>query len=228
MNAAKSLDNVSAGSRRGEGWRRYISSLKYGTYVIFHPFDGFWDLVHEQRGSLMAAHTWLFLFLLTYVMRLMLTNFQFITAPIQYINIYEQCGSLLFPFLILCLSNWALSTLFDGKGRFKDIYMAMCYALVPYVLIQLPMILISHMISFDEAAYYSVLSSVSVIWCVFLAFVGLMQVHDYSPGKNLVFLFASVFGALVILFLILVFFSLLSDAIGFFVSLYREVAFRLY
>ena len=196
--------------------------------MIFHPFDGFWDLVHEQRGSLMAAHTWLFLFLLTYVMRLMLTNFQFITAPLQYINIYEQCGSLLLPFLILCLSNWALSTLFDGKGRFKDIYMAMCYALVPYVLIQLPMILISHMISFDEAAYYSVLASVSVIWCAFLAFVGLMQVHDYSPGKTLIFLFFTIFGALVILFLILVFFSLLSDAIGFFVSLYREIAFRLY
>ena len=228
MNAAKSLDNVSAGRTRGEGWQKFKASFKYGFYVIVHPFDGFWDLVHEQRGSLMAAHAWLFLFLLTYVTRLMLTNFQFITAPLQYINIYEQCGSLLFPFLILCLSNWALSTLFDGKGRFEDIYMAMCYALVPYVLIQLPMILISHMISFDEAAYYSVLASVSVIWCVFLAFVGLMQVHDYSPGKNLVFLFASIFGALVILFLILVFFSLLSDAIGFFVSLYREVAFRLY
>ncbi|MBR4539329.1 MAG: YIP1 family protein [Clostridia bacterium] len=228
MNAAKSLDNVSAGRTRGEGWQKFKASFKYGFYVIVHPFDGFWDLVHEQRGSLMAAHAWLFLFLLTYVMRLMLTNFQFITAPLQYINIYEQCGSLLFPFLILCLSNWALSTLFDGKGRFKDIYMAMCYALVPYVIIQLPMILISHMISFDEAAYYSVLASVSVIWCVFLAFVGLMQVHDYSPGKTLIFLFFTIFGALVILFLILVFFSLLSDAVGFFVSLYREVAFRLY
>ena len=228
MNAAKSFDNVTAQNARGEGWRRYLATLKYGTYVIFHPFDGFWDLVHEKRGSLLAAHTWLFLFLLTYVMRLMLTNFQFISAPLQYINIYEQCGSLLFPFLILCLSNWALSTLFDGKGRFKDIYMAMCYALVPYVLIQLPLILISHMISFDEAAYYSVLASVSVVWCVFLAFVGLMQVHDYSPGKNLIFLFATIFGAMVILFLILVFFSLLSDAVGFFVTLYREVAFRLY
>ena len=197
-------------------------------YVIFHPFDGFWDLVHEGRGSLLAAHTFLFLFLLTYVLRLMITNFQFITAPLQYINIYEQCGSLLLPFLILCLSNWALSTLFDGKGRFKDIYMAMCYALVPYILIQLPLILISHVISFDEAAYYSVLASISVIWCVFLAFVGLMQVHDYSPGKTFLFLIITVFGALVILFLLLVFFSLLSDAIGFFVSLYREIAFRLY
>ena len=228
MNSAKSLTDGMASGERGAGWKRYKASLKYGFYVIFHPFDGFWDLVHEQRGSLMAAHTWLFLFLLTYVLRLLLTNFQFITAPIQYINIYEQCGSLLFPFLVLCVANWALSTLFDGKGRFKDIYMAMCYALIPYVLIQLPLILVSNMISFDEAAYYQVLGSASIIWCVFLAFVGLMQVHDYTPGKTLIFLFFTVFGALVILFLILVFFSLLSDAIGFFVSLYREVAFRLY
>ena len=229
MNGAKSLTNPAAvPTERGAGWKRYKASLKYGFYVIFHPFDGFWDLVHEQRGSLLAAHTWLFLFLLTYVLRLMLTNFQFITAPIQYINVYEQCGSLLFPFLVLCLSNWALSTLFDGKGRFQDIYMAMCYALVPYVIIQLPLILISNMISFDEAAYYQVLGSASIIWCVFLVFVGLMQVHDYTPGKTLIFLFFTIFGALVILFLILVFFSLLSDAVGFFVSLYREVAFRLY
>ena len=229
MNGAKSLTNSAAvPAERGAGFKRYKASLKYGFYVIFHPFDGFWDLVHEQRGSLLAAHTWLFLFLVTYVLRLMLTNFQFITAPIQYINVYEQCGSLLFPFLVLCLSNWALSTLFDGKGRFQDIYMAMCYALVPYVIIQLPLILVSNMISFDEAAYYQVLGSASIIWCVFLVFVGLMQVHDYTPGKTLIFLFFTIFGALVILFLILVFFSLLSDAVGFFVSLYREVAFRLY
>ena len=218
---------VSEGER-GAGWKRFRSTLRYGLYVIFHPFDGFWDLVHEKRGSLAAATTFLVLFLLTYVLKLMLTNFQFISTPIQYINIYERAASLLLPFLILCLANWALSTLFDGKGRFKDIYMAMCYALVPYILIQLPLIFISHVISFDEASYYSILMSVSVIWCVFLAFVGLMQVHDYGPGKTFIFLFATIFGALVIIFLLLVFFSLLSDAVSFFVSLYREASFRLY
>lgn len=219
--------NRNSGSR-AEGWKRYLSTLKYGTYVIFHPFDGFWDLSHEKRGSLAAANTFLGLFLLTYVLRLMLTNFQFISAPLQYINIYEQCASLLLPFLVLCVANWGLSTLFDGKGRFKDIYMAMCYALLPYILIQLPLVLISHVISFDEYAYYTVLASISVIWCVALAFVGLMEVHDYSAGKTVVFLIATVFGAMVILFLVLVFFSLLSDAVGYFVSLYREIVFRLY
>ncbi len=217
-----------AGTARRAGWQRYKATLRYGLYVITHPFDGFWDLVHEKRGSLAAAHTFLFLFLLTYVLKLMLTNFQFISAPIQYINIYERCASLLLPFLVLCLANWSLSTLFDGKGHFRDIYMAMCYALIPYILIQLPLILISHMISFDEASYYTVMMSISLIWCLFLAFCGLMQVHDYSPGKTLIFIFFTIFGAMVILFLVLVFFSLLSDAMGYFVSLYREIVFRLH
>ena len=224
MNAARSQ----AKAQRSARWQRYTESVKYAKHVMFHPFDGFWDLTHEGRGSLAAAHTFLGMFLLTWVLKLMYTNFQFINAPVQFINIYEQCASLLIPFLILCLSNWSLSTLFDGKGRFPDIYMAMCYALVPFVLIQLPLIFISHMISFDEASYYTVLMNVSTIWSLFLAFVGLMQVHDYSPGKTVIFLVATVFGALVILFLILVFFSLLSDALGYFVSLYREIVFRLH
>ena len=191
--------------------RRYKETIKYAKYVMFHPFDGFWDLVHEKRGSLAAAHTFVILFLVTYVLKLMYTSFQFITAPIQYINIYERWASLLLPFLILCIANWSLSTLFDGKGHFKDIYMAMAYALVPYIIIQLPLILMS----------------LSMIWCLFLAFVGLMEVHDYGPGKTLIFIVATIFGALVILFLLLVFFSLLSDAFGYFASLYREIVFRL-
>ena len=208
-------------------WARYAGSLRYALHVITHPFDGFWDLVHEKRGTLAAAHTFLILFLLTRVLKLMLTSFQFISAPVQYINVFEEMASLALPFIILCLANWAMTTLFDGKGRFRDIYMAMCYALVPYILIQLPMILVSNMLTFEEASLYSVMLSISVIWCVFLVFVGLMEVHDYGPGKTFIFLIVTVVGACVIIFLLLVFFSLLSDALSYFISMYREIVFRL-
>jgi len=227
MNARKSQDS-GVFFLPESGWQRYWASIKYAKHLIFRPFDGFWDLVHERRGTIAAGHTFLFLFLLTYILKLLFTNFQFISAPLQYINVYEQCASLLIPFLVICLSNWCLSTLFDGKGHFNDIYMALCYALVPYIIIQLVMLVLSNMISYDEVAYYNVLDAISVIWPLFLAFVALMQVHDYTPGKNLIFLIATIFGALVILFLALVFFSLLSDAAAYFISLYREIAFRLY
>ena len=209
-------------------WNRYVESMKYAKYVLFHPFDGFWDLTHEKRGTLAAATTFLAAFLITRVVELLYTNFQFINAPLQYINIFEQMASLLLPFLILCLANWSMTTLFDGKGRFNDIYMAMCYALVPYVIINLPLVLVSNVITFDEAAFYTVLQSFSTVWCLFLVFSGLMQVHDYSPGKTAIFVVVTIVGALIIIFLLLVFFSLLGDAASYFISLYREIAFRLY
>ena len=229
MSKAKSVgtDNaVTAGGRKA-WWAKYKDSLRYALHVITHPFDGFWDLTHEHRGTLAAANTFMVLFLITRVLKLLCTSFQFISAPIQHINVFEEMGSLLLPFLILCLANWAMTTLFDGKGRFKDIYIGMCYALVPYILIQLPMILVSNMLTFEEGSLYSVMLSISLVWCAFLAFVGLMEIHDYGPGKTFIFIIVTIVGAAVIIFLILVFFSLLSDAFGFFVSLYREVSYRL-
>ena len=230
MSTAKSASKpvVQAGDGKAKAWlSRYRQSLRYALYVITHPFDGFWDLIHEKKGSIAAANTFLIMFLLIRVLKLIATNFQFISAPIQHINVFEEMGSLLLPFIVLCVANWAMTTLFEGKGRFKDIYMGMCYALVPYILIQLPMILVSNMLTFEEGSFYSVLLSVSVIWCVFLVFVGLMEIHDYGPGKTFIFLIVTVVGACVILFLMLVFFSLLSDAAAYFISLYREIIFRL-
>lgn len=228
MSAIKLKNNDHLLNSRHEKWERYVAALKYAKYVCFHPFDGFWDLAHENKGSFAAATTYFILFLLTHVLKLMYTNFQFITSPLQYVNVFEQAASLAFPFMILCLGNWSLTTLFDGKGRFGDIYIAMCYALVPYIFIQLPLVFVSNIIAFDEAAFYTVLMSVSVVYSVALAFIGLMQVHDYSPGKTFIFLIFSVLAALIIIFLMLVFFSLLSDALSFFVSIYREISFRLF
>ena len=230
MSTAKSASKpaVRADDGKAKAWlSRYRQSLRYALYVITHPFDGFWDLIHEKKGSIAAANTFLIMFLLIRVLKLIATNFQFISAPIQHINVFEEMGSLLLPFIVLCVANWAMTTLFEGKGRFKDIYMGMCYALVPYILIQLPMILVSNMLTYEEGSFYSVLLAFSVIWCFFLVFVGLMEIHDYGPGKTFIFLIVTVVGACVILFLMLVFFSLLSDAVAFFVSFYREIVFRL-
>ena len=230
MSTAKSVvssDGVLNAAGSNSWWSRYTHAIKYAFHVITHPFDGYWDLTRENHGTVGAANTFLALFLITYVLKILCTSFQFYDVAVQHVNIWEQMASLLLPFLVLCIANWAMTTLFEGKGKFRDIYIAMCYALVPYILIQLPMILVSNMLTFEEGSLYSVMLSVSVIWSSFLAFIGLMQIHDYGPGKTFIFIFVTVFGGCVIIFLALTFFSLLSDAVGFFVSLYREMAFRL-
>ena len=208
-------------------WRRFWETLKYSFHVLFHPFDGFWDLIHEKRGSIAAANFFVFLLLAGRLMTLQHTSFLFLRVYWNKVNIFQQCISLLLPLGIFCLCNWGLTTLFDGKGTLRDVYMATAYALVPYVLAQLAAIPISNWLTKDEGSFYYVLTSMGLIWSALLLVCSMIQVHDYSLGKTLLFLLMTAVGMVVVVFLLLLFLTLVSDGIGYFVSMYKEINFRL-
>lgn len=209
-------------------YQHFFKTLRYSLYVISHPLDGFWDLTHENRGSIAAANFIVILTLFTQIWRLQYTSFQFIQVYWENVNIFLQFASILLPLVIWCVGNWGLTTLFDGKGTMKKIYMGTAYALTPYPLIQIPLIFFSNIITYEEGTFYYVLSNVSLIWVVILIISAMMQIHEYSLGKTLACIVASIGAMMVIVFIMLLFFSLISDGIAYFVSLYDEFIFRLY
>jgi hypothetical protein len=207
-------------------WARFGKTLKYALYVSTHPFDGFWDLTHEKRGSLAAAHVIAALTVLVEILRLTLTNFQFITVNMEYFNALTAALRVILPLLLWTVSNWSLTTLMDGKGHLADIYMATSYALTPYVLINAAMIVLSQFITYEEGAVYYVMAGLSVLWPALLILAGMMMIHDYSATKAVLSSLLAIAGMGVMVFIFVVFFSLISDAAAYFVSLYKEIAFR--
>lgn len=209
-----------------ENWTRYFKSLKYALYVISHPIDGFWDLSHEKRGSYAAANTILFLTILFRIMKLRYTSFLFIRVYWEDLNIITYIGSILLPLFLFVIGNWALTTLFDGKGRLGQVYIATCYALTPYPLVQFPLMIFSNFITTDEAQFYAVISVISIIWVAFIGIFGMSQIHEYSFGKNILFTIATAFAMLVMVFLLLMFFSIVSQGVSYFISIGKELLYR--
>jgi len=210
-----------------EWWRHLGKTLKYSLYVITHPLDGFWDLTHEKRGSIGAANVIIGLAVIVEVLRLTLTNFQFVTVNMEYFNSLIVAMRILLPVGLWTVANWSLTTLMDGKGRMHEIYMAVCYALTPYVIINAIMIILSQFITFEEGAVYWVLAGFAATWTGLLLLSAMMMVHDYSLIKTLLSSILTVVGMGVMVFIFVIFFSLISDAFAFFLSLYKEILFRL-
>ena len=208
-------------------WQHVGKTLKYSLYVCIHPLDGFWDLTHEGRGSIAAANIIVFFSVLTEILRLTLTNFQFISINMEFFNSIMVFLSLTLPIFLWVLANWSLTTLMDGKGKAGDIYMGISYALVPSVIINIIMIVLSHVITFDEGAFYWFLQGFSLLWTGMLIICGMMMIHDYSMGKTILSSLLTVVGMGVIVFVFVIFFSLVSDAVAYFVSLYKEILFRM-
>ena len=132
------------------------------------------------------------------------------------------------PFILFCVANWCLTTLFDGKGRLKDIYMGMAYSLTPYILIMNPITIISNFVTKEEGAFITYFEALALGWAAALILVSVMQIHDYSLGKAILAILFSVVGMMIIVFLVMLFFSLISDAIGFFISIGKEILLRVY
>lgn len=216
-----------ASLRKNVKFQRYIDSLRFALYCITHPFDGFWDLTHEKRGTYAAANTILILTLLIRVMKLRYTSFIFMTVYWEELNIFLYLASIVFPLMLWVVGNWALTTLFDGKGRLGQVYMATCYAITPYPLIQFPLMILSNFVTVDEAEFYGVLSIISLVWAGLLIVAAMSQIHEYTMRKNLLFIVASLFAMLVIIFILMLFFSMITQGIAYFISLGREILFRL-
>ena len=207
-------------------WRRLGTTLKYSLYVSVHPLDGFWDLSREKRGSLGAANVIIACAALVVILRLTLTSFQFVTVNMEYFNAAIVAMRIILPVLLWTVANWSLTTLMDGKGRMGEIYIAVCYALTPYVIINAAMIILSRFITFEEGAVYWTLAGLAILWTAILMLAAMMMVHDYSLAKTILSSLLTIVGMGVMVFIFVIFFSLVSDAVAYFVSLYKEILFR--
>jgi len=208
-------------------WRHLGKTLNYSLYTAVHPLDGFWDLIHEKRGSIAAANVIVALAVLIEIMRVTLTNFQFIKVNMEFFNAVIVGLRILLPIFLWVVANWSLTTLMDGKGRMPHIYMGVAYALAPSIIINAALIILSHLITFDEGAIYWVLTGFSGVWTGILLLAAMMMIHDYSLAKTIGSSLLTVVGMGVMVFIFVVFFSLISDSIAYFVSLYKEILFRL-
>lgn len=214
-------------STRKQKITKYFDSLKYSLYCMTHPLDGFWDLTHEKKGTVGAATTILFLAVLVRILKLKYTGFVILAVNWEEINIFLYIASIIFPLALWVIGNWGCTTLFDGKGRLKDIYMASCYGMAPYPLIQIPLMIFSNMVTTNEASFHSVVSAISLVYCALLIISGMSQIHDYSMSKNILFTIFTLFAMLVIVFILMLFFSMITQGIAYFVSIGKELLFRL-
>ena len=208
------------------GRKTYWEELIYAFYLVFHPFDGFWDLKHEKRGSVRAATTILVLTMLAFFYNAIGKGYTFNPRG-DFSNVFLQVLAIGVPFILFCVANWCLTTLFDGEGGFKDIYIAAGYSLAPLPPFVIIATVLTNIVTVDSNTIISMLISIGVIWMIFLLFFGTLVTHDYTLGKNFITILGTIVAMAVIMFVIILFSSLMVKMIMFISTIVSEIGNRI-
>jgi len=206
--------------------RTYWQELMFTFHVIFHPFDGFWDMKHEKRGSLRAGLTILGITILAFYYQSIGQGY--VMNPTgAYSTILSTITSVLVPLALWVVSNWCLTTLFDGEGSFKDIMIATTYALAPMPIIMIPVTIASNFVLESEISLLSLFTTFAFIWTGILIFFGTMVTHDYTMGKNVITTLGTIVGMVCIMFIAILFSTLLGKLVSFVTNIVTELQYRM-
>ena len=209
-----------------KGKRTYAQELMYVFHVIFHPFDGFWDLKHEKRGSVRAGATFLGITILAFWYQGIGQGY-IINPRGDTMTFFGAVLAVGVPFALWVVANWCLTTLFEGEGSLKDIFITTSYSLLPLVFVIVPTTIASNFVLTEEANLLSVIVVFGFVWAGFLIFFGSMVTHDYTMGKNFIMTLSTILGMLIIMFIALLFSTLLGKLVSFVTNIVTELQYRM-
>ena len=204
----------------------YLGHLKYSLRVIFRPINSYWSLMRENRGSMAAAITILGGACLMSVFQARFTGFIFTTQRTENINIVFEILKIVIPVLLFCICNWCVTSLLNGEGNLKAIFVGTSYALTPIILLFPFAIVLSNVMVLQEGDFYTVFLSLAMFWVTLLIISGNMRIHDYTLFQSIGILFLTAIVMFIIVFLSVLFFALMQQVIGFIRDVSNEIATR--
>jgi tetratricopeptide (TPR) repeat protein len=204
----------------------FISKNKYPFYTMMHPFKGFGYLKQEKKTSLLFANIIIFLFFVVEIISRQNTGFLFNSNKISDFNLMLMMVTSFGFFILWVISNWALCTLFEGKGSLKEIWIFSAYALLPLVLLMIPVVILSNIFILDESAFMNFALFIMYAWTGICLFMAVMEVHQYSFKKTILVILVTLLGMCLTVLLFSIIYSVVMQFVGFISDIANELILR--
>lgn len=198
------------------------SKLYYIKYSLIHPFDAFYEIRFRGRGSLLFAVISLVLFGILQCVSCQYTGFVMNMVEVDSMNSLSVFATWVSGFVLFIVSNWAVTTLLNGKGGIADITEVIGYSLIPVEVTMILRIVLSNFVILEEAMIVNVIAGVGIVWFLFMVVAGLCVIHEYSFGKTVASVLLTFVAAAIIIFLGVLFFTLVEQMVTFVMDVAKE------
>ncbi len=205
---------------------KLLRQLAFLGCVLKNPADAYYGIKREGKTSNLSAALLYALFFVEYVAGLYFTHFLFRGGRLTDINLPRELAKLAVPLLLWVLSNYLISTINEGEGTLANVYQATIYAFAPYLIFKPWVILISNVLTYNEAFVYSFSNSVIRMWTALLLIVMVMEIHHFTWQVTIKNIFTTGFAMLILFLVVFIVYVLVDQVLNFGSAIWQEVLVR--
>ncbi|GHV42574.1 hypothetical protein FACS189490_11830 [Clostridia bacterium] len=194
--------------------------------MIRRPIDCVYDLKHGRDGSIGSAG---FLYFAAFIMSFasrMLTSFIFGGGIGYRMNPLILALTTILPFALFITGSYLISSINDGEGRLRDMYVATAYALTPYIIFTPVMIALSHFLTLSESFIFLFGNVLIIGYAAVLVFLVVKEIHCYTIFRAVANILLTAAFMIIAVLALIVLFILYRQLLNFAASLLEEVRYR--
>ena len=153
-------------------------------------------------------------------------GFLFNYRVIADVNILEEILKIFIPLLLWVISNTLVSSIREGEGRFKDVYITTIFSLTPIIIVLPIVTILSQVLTYNEEFIINLLMTVGTGAAFIYFFIMVKETHYYEVKESIGSIFVSFFTMIMLLLSSIIIYILLSELVTLIKDIVMEVIAR--
>lgn len=193
-----------------------------GRYLA-HTRDAVYEMKFKGKSNLISATIYYVFFVVIQILRVYIEGYLFNGVDVYGTNGLSFILLSTLPLLLIVCANYFVSTITEGEGKFRQVYIGFIYALAPYLIFAIPMFLISNVLTYNEQVIYQLIEAVIYGWCGVNVILMIMELHDYGFWQAIKNILLTVIAALIAVAFAFILYMLAYQFVSYVISIFREI-----
>jgi hypothetical protein len=206
---------------------RLLRDILFLGNVLKHPLDTFYDLKVGKRGSIASASILYLAAYIAFVSSALFEPFLFRAYySLSYVSAVYVIGIFFVPCALWVFANYMVSSINEGEGSLKNVYICTAYAFAPLITLMPAVIAFCYFCTFNEIFLVDAAHAIVIGWTAVCFLLMVYEVHGFSfldMAKNVLL---TLFAIICAVTAFAVCFLLAKQAASFIADVFREVIFR--
>lgn len=200
-----------------------IGEIGYAFKCAKHPIDRYYDIRVHKNGSMIAATIIYIVFFGVYMLYQTQKGFIYQYTKVEDMDMGAVVVGFFAILILFIVCNFLVTSITDGDGTLKQVYMIPAYGVMPAMISMLVTIGMSYVLTYNESFILTTIMAIGVCWSIATIFEGLATVHDYDFKHTVLSLIRTVVFMLIAAIVVLVVIIMWEQLKDFLLTVGKEI-----
>jgi hypothetical protein len=212
--------------KRKKAGSRLIEDMLFARNLLRHPIDSFYDIKHGKRGSVLSATIIYIIAFLVFLWDRLFRGFIFNYSDAKNTSLLFIAALFFIPCFLWVTGNYLVSSINEGEGTYKKVYIGTAYALTPYFFLTPITLVLTYVLTLNEQFIIHFSWMFFISWTCLNLFLGIMEIHNYTLKEAVKNVLVTLFFIMIAVVAFSILYIIWGQIIDFLQSLKGEVMYR--